>query len=438
MTCPEPIRRCFRLTPGRLVAGSFVLETFLFLSDRFGWFGFGGHKGWAVLIALVGVGAAMLLLGSWTALAVVFRWRLQFTIRSLLALTVVASLAFSWLATEMKGAKEQKIMREMVTQSGGVPFCYKEDIGDSAGIVWREETRPTAWAWLRKLLGDDFFTDVTVVAFYPTKATNASVERIDLKRLPRLGCLDLSWTKVTDEAMAFLEGARQIECLNVSGTRVTDVGVARLKGLTQLRCLVLSDTNVTDAGLAHLKDLTQLRVLWLQGTKITDAGLEHLTALTQLRELWLADTKVTDAGLEHLNALGELQDLNLTRTGVRGIGLTYIKHLTKLRKLSLIETDVTDAGLKYLEGLSQLQELRLDGTEITDAGLVHLKGLTQLQSLNIHHTKVSDAAFVHLQGLPELRELILDLTKATDENMEELNRALPKCRIGASDRDIEQ
>ncbi len=438
MMSSTPIRRWFRLTPGGLIAGLFVLETFLFLSDRFRWFGFGGHKGWAVLIALASVIAVMVLVVSWTALAAVFRLRMQYSIRSLLAITAAAALALGWLATEMKGAKDQKIMREVVTQSGGVPFCYKEDIGDSSGIIWREETRPTAWAWLRKLLGDDFFANVTVVSFYRTKATDVSLERIDLKRLPRLGCLDLSDTRVTDEAMAFLNGARQIECLNVSGTRVTDVGVAHLKGLTQLRCLVLRDTNVTDAGLAHLKGLTRLRVLWLAGTKITDAGLAHLKGLTQLRELWLADTKVSDAGLEHLKALSQLQDLNLTRTSVRGVGLTYLKRLSQLRKLSLIDTEVTDAGLECVEGLSQLQELRLDGTKITDAGLVHLKGLIQLQSLNIHRTKVSDAAFVHLQCLPKLRELMLDLTKATDENMEELNRALPKCRIGASDRDPEQ
>jgi hypothetical protein len=39
MISSQPIRRWFRVTPGRLIVALFVLEAFLFLSDRFRWLG---------------------------------------------------------------------------------------------------------------------------------------------------------------------------------------------------------------------------------------------------------------------------------------------------------------------------------------------------------------------------------------------------------------
>ena len=69
--------------------------------------------------------------------------------------------------------------------------------------------QPPGPAWLRKLLGDDLFVNVT---------------KVDLR-----------------------------------GSQVSDAGLKHLKGLTQLQELNLNDTKVSDAGLQHLKGLTQLQ-----------------------------------------------------------------------------------------------------------------------------------------------------------------------------------
>ena len=44
----------------------------------------------------------------WLIVAVVFRLRFQFSIRSLLFAVVVVALPCSWLTVEMKAAREQK------------------------------------------------------------------------------------------------------------------------------------------------------------------------------------------------------------------------------------------------------------------------------------------------------------------------------------------
>jgi hypothetical protein len=54
MTDPTPRSRWYRLTLGRFMAILLLAECFLWLSERFQWFGFNHHKGWTVLIARVG------------------------------------------------------------------------------------------------------------------------------------------------------------------------------------------------------------------------------------------------------------------------------------------------------------------------------------------------------------------------------------------------
>ena len=104
MTDPTPTRRSFRPTPAWLIFGLLVVEGLLWLSERFQWFWFNEQKGWTVLIAVAVVGVAC-----WSCCLVrrglVFRWRFQFSIRSLLVLVVAVAVPCSWLAVEMKRAR---------------------------------------------------------------------------------------------------------------------------------------------------------------------------------------------------------------------------------------------------------------------------------------------------------------------------------------------
>ena len=61
-------------------------------------------KGYAVLVAVASVLAFFLLMFLWFLLALVFRWRFQYSILSLLVLMVAVALPCAWLATEMKAA----------------------------------------------------------------------------------------------------------------------------------------------------------------------------------------------------------------------------------------------------------------------------------------------------------------------------------------------
>ena len=150
MTDPTPQSRWFFPTPGRLLAVLLAVEGCLWLCGWFEWI----PKGWPVVMAVAAVAAFLLLMLGWFLLALLFHWRFQYSLMSLLVLTVAVALPFAWLATEMKKAKKQRWVVERVFDS--VIFDYQPRSGNG----WFTGETPPGPAWLRQLLGDDMFVDV--------------------------------------------------------------------------------------------------------------------------------------------------------------------------------------------------------------------------------------------------------------------------------------
>ncbi len=219
-----PKRRWFCPTPGWLILALLAVEGLLWLSERFQWFGFNHHKGWTVLIAVASVAVAMLLMLLWFVVALVFRLRFQFSIRSLLVLVVAVALPFSWLAVEMKKAREQEEAVAIGKLDGFVGYAWAYDNHTPDG-KWLSSAQPPEPAWLRNSLGDAFFSDVVFLCIL----------------------------------------------------HATDSDLAQLKRLKYLQGLALDHTQITDVGLAHIAELAQLRqVSLLNCTKITDKGVKQL------------------------------------------------------------------------------------------------------------------------------------------------------------------
>ena len=154
MSDPMPKRRWYAPTPDRFVIGLLAAECLLWLSERFRWFSFNTHKGWTVLIVVAFVGLALLLMLLWFAAALVFRWRFQFSIRSLLVLTVAVAIPCSWLAVKMKAARRQKeIVAGIITVKGTVFYDWQVDADHYYNPL--QKAQPPEPAWLRRLLGND-------------------------------------------------------------------------------------------------------------------------------------------------------------------------------------------------------------------------------------------------------------------------------------------
>jgi hypothetical protein len=195
------------------------------------------------------------------------RWY-QYSLRSLFLLTLLVAIGMSWVAVRMQRAREQRAAVEAIVKTGASVY-FEHQLDASGNLIDGAETPGPAW--LRRLLGDDFFRSVTQVFYAPG--------------IP-----------VTDNELTQLQAFSELQSLSLHGTQVTDAGLEHLKGLTQLKKLHLGETRITDAGLEHLKGLGKLQELDLRFTKITDAGMEHLKGLKKLTSLNIWHTEVTWAG----------------------------------------------------------------------------------------------------------------------------------------------
>ena len=246
MDAPEKCR-WYCPTPGWLIYGSLVVEGLLWLSERYRWFWFNEKKGWTVLIGVAVVGVAMLAMLLWFIVAIVFRRRFQFSIRSLLEFTVVVALPCSWLAVEMRAASKEREAVAMFRKLGmSLDYDYQLD----ASCMFLPNAQPPGPPWLRCLLGDDFLEYVQMVS--------------------------LDHKEVTDTEVRFLKWLTRVRYVFLNSSNVTDAGLETLSELKELHSLRLDATNVTNAGLEHLKGLNKLECLSLDVTQITDAGLEHI------------------------------------------------------------------------------------------------------------------------------------------------------------------
>ncbi len=244
------------------------------------------------------------------------RWY-QYSLGSLLLVTLSVSLGMSWVAVKKEKARRQKAAVEAILRLGSYAgYDYQVD---ASGEPIQSARRPAA-TWWRDLLGDDFFDRVVFVEVLSDAALEHVAQLPDTESL-RLGC----------------------------------------------------SRKVTDAGLVHLRGLSKLRKLWFGVTRVTDAGLAHLSSLHQLESLEMEYLKTTDAGLEHLQGLTRLQELTLGWGQCTDAGLVYLEGLTRLRKLRLGGGHVTDAGLEHLKNLRELQYLELGGPELTEAGAKKLQ-----------------------------------------------------------------
>jgi hypothetical protein len=170
------------------------------------------------------------------------RW-FQFSLRTLLVFTVVCAIGSAWVARKMEQKRDELKTVEDIVESGGQVF-YDYQILKGG--------EPPGPDWLRKLLGENFFSEVVGVNLDYAHVKINDVWLLKVKRLPRL-----QWLSLVD-------------------TDVTDVGLANLKGMTRLEKLYLGNTQVTDAGLVQLKEFFQLKALYLKETRVTDAGVLEL------------------------------------------------------------------------------------------------------------------------------------------------------------------
>jgi Leucine Rich repeat len=200
------------------------------------------------------------------------RW-FQFSLRSLLIVTMICAIGSAWVARKMERKRLERAAIEAILKLGGnVEYDYQ--LVKPFPPSFSRTAEPYGPAWMRRLLGENFFSEVNGVFLYGAN--------------------------VTDDELVNLKWFTEAVCLMLEKNNITDIGLVNLKGLTRLYALSLDVTNVGDAGLENLGGMDELRYLGLKSSKVTNAGLVHLKGLRRLRYLDVSDTRVTDAGVKDL------------------------------------------------------------------------------------------------------------------------------------------
>ena len=200
--------------------------------------------------------------------------------------------------------------------------------------------------------------------------------RVPWSRLKRCDTFESPWQPSWLPRLIGAEYFQDVTKVDLRGDQVTDAGLASIADLLYVRNLFLSDApKCTDAGLVHLRGLKSLEEICLIRTGMTDAGLVHLAAVPHLQELLIDSKNITGAGLAYLAPLTELRSLYILDGGLNDAGMAQLAGLTRLNELHLTVNAITDAGLAHMAALTRLEKLYLRfNTSITDAGLEHLKG----------------------------------------------------------------
>jgi Leucine-rich repeat (LRR) protein len=348
----------------------------------------------------------------------------------------------------MQQAEIRRVLVQRIRNAGGfVEYDYQSNY--DAPQTWSEESPGPRW--LKNLLGDDLFHNVTGVNTRGATADSALLK--EFEKFPHLQFIfidpqqsndeilkswqDLSdlrdvglseWpvqtdrhetpSAVTDAGLQHLNRMSNLEQLWIGGSQVSDAGLEQIAAThPRLKALSLNSTKITDKGLASLEKLPNLTVLQLMHTDITDAGLAHVATLSRLEYLLLSNTNISDQGLEFVKDLRQLKLLNVQDTKISDTGLKNLQDLTKLEVLALGRTRITDEGLRNIANLSSLMLLSLDGTDVTDDGMIHLSGLKKLEELYLAATRVTGAGFENLSQSKMLRHLDLRDSALSDAGL---------------------
>lgn len=337
------------------------------------------------------------------------RW-FQLSLRTLLLLVLLASTVPGWVGMEWAQRRKEKLAIRWVEEMGGnVRFDLQKWRGNRATkVAIRKE---------KNILALDYLP-------------NFNLLDIEVLGTPLSGLFPLEELKILTNLQRFL--SLLIDLYFDNNRQLVDL--SPLSDLRSLKELRIWYTPVAD--LSPLAALKSFEAIEIFDAPIRD--LSPLTGLTRLKELQIIVAPVSD--LSPLSALKNLEYLDFYDTNVSD--LTPLRGLKNLKKLDLNATKVRD--LSPLAELKNLEYLDLRNTQIRD--LSPLADLKSLEYLDLRNTYVKDfSPLVESQNLRELfvnkmqaspaplallkRYLMLDGARVTKEQLDELEVALPNCKI---------
>jgi hypothetical protein len=367
------------------------------------------------------------------------RW-FQFSLRTLLVVTVLFSFTAAWYGNNYLRIKRQREATSVCLSHG----CYLSYSEPSKGEDIREyapfasaaipakpvhTTNSRIWEFMfgddngdqLKLITIDVDQDSKKVAIdsfkqFPNlkfirlngKLADGKLLRQIVNNVPRLEMLALYEGDFNAEDIQALRNLKNLRHLDLVSRSFDDDKIKHLSELENLTHLTFNITKITSKGMEQVALLEHLEFLeFAMAGKIDDTAISKLTGLKQLRKLWLQNASITDLGLADLGQLPELEELRLHGCGnIEGSGFAKFDNSKKLKNLFMWSARFNDAGLKKLvKSEIPLEDLWIVFGKITDDGFRNLESLKSLKSLTISNGyQIANATAEYLrQKLPQCK-----------------------------------
>jgi hypothetical protein len=246
------------------------------------------------------------------------------------------------------------------------------------------------------------------------KLSGARIELIHpLEHRPLARSLPFGWSQ---PARLFL--GRNNQRLNWLGTD-DDVGLVGIQDLeAQPRLLPL------------MRHFPKAKSLIISGTS-TDALQDSLNSDTPLERVFI-NGHGTSVDLDGLQNLRTLKELKLSDVGSLKMSARTIQLLSLLERLDVIQSTLSRDAFLQIGGLTSFRGTvafhRCEGLDAS--ALRHLAGLKHLVRLELNFcTRIGDNEVRELMEYQQLTSLKLRGIQATSATLEQLERALPQCRI---------
>lgn len=201
----------------------------------------------------------------------------------------------------------------------------------------------------------------------------------------------------------------------------------------------LRRSEVTDSWLAeHGEQIAQLPqvYLYLADTQITDQGLAALRGAPSIVSLDLTGTGLTDAAAAHIATLHELAEVKIGRTGISDAALDELSQIPALTVIGIDATQATPRGVQSLETYPFL--FWVEVLDATDDSVEHLAALEGLTYLSLRSERLTPRCLPVLERMHELSSLTLYDAPFSEDELTELQSALPASVYQRKLKDIER
>ena len=246
--------------------------------------------------------------------------RPQFSLRTALIGMTLLAMPLAWFARELRESSRQCAIAKRLEEAGAMVRHEGEFLPHVTGVYFSQGNVDDAIELLAGL------PDLTELTMQFSDFSNEQLRH--LIGLEHLESVDLKWTPISDQGLAYLARVPSIRSLklnklyppkqvaNVSKSQLTDHALKHISKMRNLEKLIIWGADISDRGLSDIAKCERLKTLWLLDTGINGEGLKHLSTLPELEKLDLSGTRVTASSLEPLKAMRSLNSLSIARTQV--------------------------------------------------------------------------------------------------------------------------